>query len=389
MVTPALLNPEVRDFIFNFSGDISALAFKGSPFPEIPVRDLLEQIDSRNRIQKKLPLWFGTKGIIYPPKLNLEQTSSEITAAYKASLISGKTIADITGGFGVDCLYFSEKFEKVYHFEQNSELSEIASHNFKVLKIPNIICTNTNGLKAVRNHFYDVIYADPSRRDDAKRKVFYLEDCEPDIPKNLEILLSSCKQLLVKTSPMLDISIGIQELVYVKEIHVVAIHNEVKELLWIIDKNPTANIQIKTINFDSKEAQGFDFIWNHSATASYSLPQNYLYEPNAAILKSGAFDLVSERFNIPKLHPNTHLYTGENLIEFPGRCFKIVGQIPYRKSEMRKANFKKANISTRNFPESVADLRKKWKIGSGGSIYLFFITNAKGKKEVLVCKKAG
>lgn len=388
---PSLLHAEVQDFIRNYSDEITSLAFRGSPFPEIPVQELMQQIDSRNRIKKKLPTWFTTEGIIYPPKLNLEQTSSEITAIYKASLISGNTLADITGGFGVDAFFFSEKFEMVFHFEWNKELSEIAEHNFKVLGKTTIACNVSDGSKAIQGKQFDVIFADPSRRDSVKGKVYYLRDCFPNIPEELPKLFESAPEILIKTSPMLDLNVGIEELRFVQAIHIVSVRNEVKELLWLLKKEVDSDIEITTINFEKETQQRFDFLWNQEATPTFSEPKNYLYEPNVAILKSGAFDLVSEEFKLDKLHRHTHLYTHEELVDFPGRRFKIIKRIPYQKSEMRKMKISKANVSVRNFPESVAQIRKKWKIGNGGEIYLFFITTEKDnkeKKEVLICEKA-
>ncbi|MCB0455438.1 MAG: class I SAM-dependent methyltransferase, partial [Aequorivita sp.] len=205
---------------------------------------------------------------------------------------------------------------------------------------------------------------------------------------NISEIANQCDQFLLKTSPMLDISVGLGELQNVSEIHIVAIDNEVKELLWLLKKDFSQNLKIKTINFTKSGAETFDFNWNEAATANYSLPQKYLYEPNAAILKSGAFDLVSEKLKLNKLHKNTHLYTSENLIDFPGRSFLIEKIVLYSKSEMRAAlNFKRANISTRNFPETVGVLRKKWRIADGGEVYLFFVTNLEEKKQMLICSK--
>lgn len=387
MFNAALLSSEVQDFIKNFKGDITSLAFSGSPFSEVSTQELMTQISGRNRIEKKLLEWFHTNNIIYPPQLNLEQTSSEQTAEYKASLVSGKTLADITGGFGVDSFYFSEKFEQIFHFETNTELSHLAKHNFRIFGKSNIHCLNTDGLRGIEEKTYDVIYADPSRRDATKGKVFYLKDCEPNIPEVLDSLLSQGSKLMIKTSPMLDLSIGIEELRYVTEIHIVAVKNDVKELIWIVDRTKTEEISIHTINFEGNHKQQFSFTRSKAGSPTYSNPQKFLYEPNAAIFKSGAFNLISEEFRIHKLHSNTHLYTAEELIDFPGRRFRITDYLPYTKSEMRKLRIPKANIAIRNFPESVETLRKKWKIKSGGSIYMFFITNWDGKKEVLVCEK--
>ena len=388
MLNKSLLNKEVQQFIRNFEEDISKLAFAGSPFEKISIQELIQQIEGRKKAEKKLKTWFEIPNIIYPPKLNLEQTSSETTAQYKASLINGKTIADITGGFGVDSFYFAEKFNTVHHFETNETLSEIAQHNFAVFAKKNVHCFSKNGLEAVLNNKYDAVYADPSRRHDSKGKVFFLADCEPNIPENISEILTNCDQFLLKTSPMLDITVGLNELQNVSEIHIVAVNNEVKELLWLLKKEYYGEPVIKTVNFTKSGLETFDFYWNTHVSASYSLPQKYLYEPNAAILKSGAFDLVAEKLKLKKLHKNTHLYTSENLIDFPGRRFVVESTVPYSKKEMRAAiNFKKANIATRNFPESVEALRKKWKIGDGGAVFLFFVTDMDDKKKMLVCSK--
>lgn len=388
MFNKALLNSEVQEFIRNYEGDLSKLAFAGSPFNNVSAQELIQQVESRKKIEKKLPTWFATPKIIFPPKLNLEQTSSEITAKYKASLIHGETIADITGGFGVDSYFFSEKFSTVNHFEIDTVLSKIAAHNFKILNKLNVRCSVEDGLKNVLNNKYDVIYADPSRRHESKGKVFFLNDCLPNIPKNISEILNQCETFLLKTSPMLDITVGINELPHVSEIHIVAVENEVKELLWRLKKINEESLKIKTINFTKSGKEEFSFNWGQTSEATYGLPQKYLYEPNAAILKSGAFDLLSEKLKVDKLHKNTHLYTSEALIDFPGRRFVIEKVVPYSKSEMRSAlNFRKANITIRNFPESVATLRKKWRITEGGNVYLFFETNSEDRKEMLICSK--
>ena len=373
----------------NFNGELSKLAFAGSPFEAVTVQELIQQIESRRRIEKKLPTWYAIQNIVFPPKLNLEQTSSEVTAQYKAGLVSGKNLADITGGFGVDSYFFSKKFDTVHHFEINKELSEIARHNFGVLGCENIVSTNEDGLETVLKQKFEIIYADPSRRHASKGKVFFLKDCHPNIPENIGAILRNCDSFLLKTSPMLDLSVGISELEGVAEIHIISIDNEVKELLWMLRGGISQPISIKTVNFRDSGIESFDFVWGEKGEPQYQLPQKYLYEPNSAILKSGAFDLISERLGVNKLHKNTHLYTNNALIKFPGRSFKIEERVPYTRSEIRMAlNFKKANITTRNFPESVEALRQKWKIADGGNIYLFFVTNSENQKEMIVCSKA-
>jgi len=386
-----ILNTKVQDFInFNLKLDVTKLVLKGSPFDKITIQELATQIEAKNKCNKKLPTWFNTKNIYYPNKLNIEQTSSEITAKYKANLISGKTLIDITGGFGVDAYFFSQKVKSVIHCEINKDLSKIVSHNFTELGVKNIKIFAESGfdyLKKIDTKF-DWIYADPSRRNETKGKVFLLQDCLPNIPENLGLLFNKSDNILLKVSPILDLKSAINELKFVKEIHVVAVKNEVKELLFILDKNYTQKIDIKAINLNKFNTQHFSFNLFKESLATFSKPKKYLYEPNAAILKSGAFNQVSEHFKIDKLHQHSHLYTSDNLIEFPGRVFKITQITTYNKKELAKLiPNKKANITTRNFPETVAQIRKKTKLKEGGNQYLFFTTDLNNKHIVLICAK--
>jgi len=383
-----ILNIEVQNFIKSYNNDVTDLAFSGSPFKDVSTKELIQQIESHKKAEKKLPIWFQSDQIYYPPKLNLEQTSSEITAKYKSAIIKGETIADLTGGFGVDSYEFSKAFESVDHFEQNKSLSEIAAHNFSTLKKTNINCFQGDGIQLIKNSSYDVIYIDPSRRHESKGKVFFLRDCEPNVSKHLDYLLERCNTLMVKTSPMLDITAGLDELKQVSEIHIVAVNNEVKELLWIISESESLPTIIKTINIKKEGTETFNFNLNEKSETKYTLPEAFLYEPNAAILKAGAFQLLSEAYKINKLHQHSHLFTSKELIDFPGRTFKIEQVVPYSKKEIRNAlTFSKANVSIRNFPESVENIRKRWKIKSGGNKYLFFTTNKDNNKVLLVCSK--
>ena len=349
---------------------------------------MIIQIEGNSRSKNKLPIWHDSIDIIFPPKINLEQTSSEITAEYKASLIKGSSLADLTGGFGVDCFFFSENFDTVFYFETNTPLSEIAAHNFKVLGKLNINCKNEDGIKAIEKTSFDTIYIDPSRRNDTKGKVFLFEDCIPNIPKTFDYLMERCNQLMIKTSPMLDISVGLIEINNVFEIHIVSAKNEVKELLWIVKKNYQGDPTIKTANLTNQQSELFDCKFPDVKVSIIKKPQKYLYEPNAAIMKSGAFNQVTSRFSLAKLHQHSHLYTNDVLVDFPGRRFTIEKVLPYSKKEMRNGiTFDKANIATRNFPESVDSLRKKWKIKDGGNKYLFFTTIENHQKTVLICSK--
>ena len=389
-----ILNTVNQEYINkNLDSDTTSLLFKKNETISVEIKKLIEQIEAKKRCQKKLPTWFNSDNIYYPNKLNIEQTSSEITAEYKSSLISGNSIIDLTGGFGVDCYYFAKQFKNVTHCEINEDLSEIVKHNYQQLKIDNIHCLNTDGIAHLKQsqETFDWIYIDPSRRHDSKGKVFFLNDCLPNVPEYLELLFNHSKRILIKTSPLLDFSIGINELKNVKTIHVVAVNNEVKELLWILEKDYDKGINIATINLKSNKTEEFEFPLNKESEAevSYSEPLNYMYEPNSAILKSGAFKSIASQLNVYKLHVNSHLYTYNKLIKFPGRRFKIDKVLPYNKKLLKKEfMYIKANISIRNFPETVNQIRSKFSIKDGGDMYLFFTTNCNNEKIILVCSKA-
>ena len=360
-------------------------------FEGISQKELAEQMEAKKKCQNKLPTWFNTPNIYYPNKLNIEQTSSELTAQYKAQIVDGKSLIDLTGGLGVDSYFFSKKIESVLHCEINPKLSEIACHDFKVLGQKNIKCYAEDGITFLKKskQVFDWIYVDPSRRNDKKGKVFLLEDCLPNLPKHLPLLFEKTQHILVKTSPLLDIKMGIEELVFVKEVHVVAVQNEVKELLFILEKGFKGSIKIKTVDISQKQNSYFDFELEgeQDAQIDFGEPSSYLYEPNAAILKSGGFKSVTQHYDLKKLHRHSHLYTSEKLVEFPGRRFKIEKSLPYSKKSLKSIAILKANITTRNFPMSVAELRKKHKIKDGGIRYLFFTKTNNDTLWVLDCKK--
>ncbi len=369
-----------------------SVLLKNQQFEGISQKELAEQLESRKKCQEKLPTWFQSKGIYYPNKLNIEQTSSEVTALYKSSLVYGKTLLDLTGGLGVDSYFFSKKIEQVTHCEINQDLSEIARHDFKILGQENIECVSEDGvtfLQKTGQHF-DWIYVDPSRRNDKTGKVFLLKDCFPDLTLHLDIILQKTSNVLIKTSPLLDIKQGISELKFVKEVHVLATQNEVKELLFVIEKGYEGDIRIKTANIlqGQKDEFHFNLLEEENAPLELGEPSTYLYEPNAAILKSGGFKIIGNVFQLQKLHPHSHLYTSAKLMDFPGRRFKINDTFPYSKKTLKSFNASKANITTRNFPIAVAELRKKHKISDGGNHYLFFTKNMEGDLMVLACEKA-
>jgi hypothetical protein len=392
MLDLLLLNPEIQAFInANIGTSISKLALQKNPFPEVDWIRILNQIEAKTKAKDKLSIWFLTKNIIYPSKISIEQTSSQKTAQYKASIVSGESLIDLTGGFGVDDYYFAKKIKDVAHCEINSELSTVVKHNFEQLNVSNITCYSGDSLDTLQilNKKWDWIYIDPSRRNDAKGKVFLLKDCLPNVPENLDFYFKNTEAILIKTAPLLDISAGLSELQNVKTIHIVAIDNEVKELLWEIHKSFSGNTTIKTINITKDKSDTFEFILNEESNSStFSLPQKYLYEPNSAIMKSGGFDAVSSFYNLNKLHKHSHLYTSTEIKSFPGRVFEIQKIFSYNKSEMKSfLENTQANITTRNFQDSVESIRKKWKIKDGGNSYCFFTTDENNHKIVLICTK--
>ncbi|AQS92753.1 SAM-dependent methyltransferase [Polaribacter sp. BM10] len=388
----AILRTEVQQFILdNLKADITKLILKGSPFKDITVQELANQIVAKQKSEQKLPTWFTADKIYYPAKLSIEQTSSEITAKYKANLVKGNTIIDITGGFGVDCYYFSENFKAVTHCEIDTDLSAIVNHNYKQLEKKNIATFSGNGLDFLKNTDlnFDCIYIDPSRRNDAKGKVFLLKDCLPNVPENIDFLFSKSSIILIKNSPILDITSAINELKFVKEIHVIAVHNEVKELLFILEKEYNNSIKIITKNIGKQKIENFSFKYKEESISNYSEPLAYLYEPNAAILKSGGFHQITDQLNVFKLQQHSHLYTSENKIDFPGRTFKIEHILNYDKKKIKKILLdNKANITTRNFPKTVTQIRKETKIKDGGNTYLFLTTDYKNNLICIVCSKA-
>ncbi len=388
----SILKSGVQDFIKNnWNTDIVSVLLKKPFFDGVGQKELVEQLEAKKKCRYKLPSWFKTPKIYYPKKLHIEQTSSEATAEYKADLIHGKLLLDITGGLGVDSYFFSKKFDDIIHCEMNENLSEIAAHNFKVLGVKNTSFKIGDGIKFLKNSDlkFDWVFVDPSRRNEVKGKVFLLQDCLPNIPDELDAILRKTKNILVKTAPLLDISQGISELKFVKEIHVVAVKNEVKELLWILERGYQGEVAIKTVNLVKDKKHHFDFILSSEKgiVSELGLPGTYLYEPNAAILKSGGFKSIGKTMGIKKLHEHSHLYTSEELQDFPGRRFRIENVLPYNKKTLQKHGLVKANITTRNFPESVANLRKKLKLKEGGDTYLFFTTDLNAQRIAIKCQK--
>jgi hypothetical protein len=390
-VLSKVLDLKVQQFIKDNTGrPVAQLALQKNPFHDIEWTEVVNQVAAREKAKDKLPTWFAADNIIYPSKISVEQTSSEAAAAYKSGLVSGESLIDLTGGFGIDDYYFSKKVENVTHCEQNLELSAIAGHNFEVLGAKNIQCLpgDSYDILTLLDRKWDWIYIDPSRRNDAKGKVFMLADCLPNVPEQLDTYFKYTNNVLVKTAPLLDITAGLSELHSVKAIHVVAVNNEVKELLWVLEKGYSGPILLCAASITKEHTEIFEATFGTAAEAAYSLPKKYLYEPNSAIMKTGAFDAVSSHYGIDKLHKHTQLYTSDTLIHFPGRRFEIKDVIPYHKAGMKPLEGQKMNVTVRNFPMQVIEIQKKWKIKDGGNTYAFFTTNLNNEKIVLVCAKA-
>lgn len=387
-----ILNTEVQLFLVqNLDADLDRIVLKGSPFEGITGKELAQQIQSRRKCRTKLPLWFSTEGILFPPALNIEQSSSEKAAEYKASLIEGQKIADLSGGLGVDTLFFSRRFEQVWHIEIDQNLHEIARHNLKKLHADRVMCINDEAIAFLEssNEKFDWIYVDPSRRDEHKKKVFRLEDCSPDLVENLDVILSRCDNLLIKLAPFLDISDALKQLKKVEEVQVVAIDNEVKELLFKIGNDVSDEPRISAVNLLKNRIDKITGTSLLDFEIPYGPVKKYLYEPNAAIRKAGLYPALAKQYDLIKIHPNSHLFTSDALINFPGRTFLVEKQMKYSPRKIKKElNLDRAHVTTRNFHDSVALIRKRTGIMEGGDTYLFFTTDYRGKSTVMVCKKA-
>lgn len=387
-----MIDKPTQDFIREHAGaDVRQLALQAARFPEVDMRVAATQIEGRRLASAKLPAWAAVEGIVYPVRLSMEQCSSEVTARYKAGLVGGTHLADLTGGFGIDCSYMSESFTATTYIERNEELCRIASHNFALLqKSVQVIHANSEEALASLPH-QDWIFIDPARRDKAGNKVVSLSDCEPDVCQLESLLLQKATHVMVKCSPMLDTSQAIRELRSVSEVHVVSVNNECKELLLILSGDSAEDIPVHAINFHGNEAQEFSYAAQEESGASCGHTSSlgrYLYEPNSSLMKAGCYRLPAQRFGLSKLHPNTHLYTSDTLVsDFPGRVFQVERVCGFSKKELKALDCKKANLAVRNFPERVDALQKRLKISDGGAIYLFATTLYDESKVLVVCSK--
>ncbi|WP_201977437.1 class I SAM-dependent methyltransferase [Hymenobacter rubidus] len=375
--------------------DPAHLALQARRHPGLPVPELVRQIQARQKARAKLPDWADNPDLVFPPSLSVEQASSARTAAFKATLVAGQRLADLTGGFGADTAAFAGRVAHVDYVERDPKLAAIVGYNLTQLGIGNVTVHPADALaflKSTPQHF-DWLYLDPARRDTAARKIFLLRDCEPDVVKLLPLLLHKADKILLKTSPMLDIEHAVQGLGHVRRLWVVAVDNEVKEVLYELGQEPAVDPERHALNLRRDGSQQ-EFRLNRArearATPRYAEAQQYLYEPNAAVLKAGAFRSIGTAFELLKLHQHSHLYTSDVLrADFPGRIFKVLA-VEKADGAALKAHLgpeARAHVTTRNFPDSVADFRRRTGIREGGEVYLFATTDLRGRLTVLVCEK--
>ncbi|MBB4805612.1 hypothetical protein HNP38_000884 [Chryseobacterium defluvii] len=338
--------------------------------------EIVQQIKGKQVAQKKFP-FLMKEGIIFPPQLNLEQSSSEQTAIYKSGILKGKNFVDLTSGFGIDAYYLSRNFEKTTLVEQNSALLEIVKHNWEVLeKKASFINEKLEDFLDQNKEYFDVIYLDPARRDEHKNKVFLLEDLSPDILEIREKLLSISDQVVIKLSPLIDLKYLVSVLPGIFRIDIVAVKNDVKEVVIFLSNTADHTIVCNCVNLESGEDTfTFQFGEEENARAEYSEPERLIYIPNHSILKSGIFNLISEKFRLKKLHPNTHLYTSSDRADnFPGRIIEM--EVVESKNIKKKDQF---NIISKNHPLKPEEIKKKYSLKDGGENYLIFTQSKKGK----------
>lgn len=391
------ISPETLRFIWEHAdADVRALALQAHKYPDVDMPVAIAQIAGRRRAAGKIPSWAALEGIGYPAHLSLEQCSSERTARYKASLLSGgDRLVDLTGGFGVDCAFLASRFDSATYVERQPELCALAAHNFHVLGLAHIRVVQGDGTDYLRNmEPADVIFADPARRDKHGGRVVSLKDADPDVTCIESLLVAKARRVLLKLSPMLDLSQALRELNRVHEVHIVSVDNECKELLLLLAGDaPPAEIPVRAVNLTAEGEQSLVFTREEEQRCEGCYAPSvgtFLYEPNASLLKGGAYRLLTERYPVAKLHPNSHLYTSEEPVrDFPGRSFRVTGQCGFGKKELREltGGLGKANLSVRNFPASVAELRKRTGLSEGGDTYLFATTLCDGRKTLIRCER--
>lgn len=371
------MNKEFEDFIVqHLHTDLHTLLLKKSPFPEISMAEIVQQIKGRKVAEKKFPFLLK-QGIVFPPNLNLEQTSSQATAEYKAQNLHGTTFLDLTCGFGIDAWFLSKQFDEITLVEQNQELLNLVRNNWEILeRKAEFINEKLEDFLQQNSRKYSLVYLDPARRDEHKNKVFLLEDLSPNLLEIQDDLMKISNEMIIKLSPLIDLKYLLSVLKNIWKIEILAVKNDVKEVLvFIKSQENSEKILCKCVNLETEEPP-FEFYFDEEPFATeYSEPLKYLYLPNNSILKSGAFRLISEQFKVKKLHPNTHFYTSDSYIsDFPGRILEI--EVIDSKQIKKGSQF---NIISKNHPLTPDEIRKKYKLKDGGNGYLIFTQTQKGK----------
>lgn len=389
------IDPELSAYIrAHRDDDVRHLALSDQKRLGDSLNYALNQISGWQKAKEKIPSWSEIDDLVYPPHLSMEQCSSEHTAAYKATLVQGESFVDLTGGFGVDFAFFARNFKQATMVERNAELCEIAMHNLPLLGLPNAKVVNGDGMDHLRQmEPVDVIFIDPARRDQQGRKTVSIADCEPNLLEVLETLHARAKKILIKYSPMLDITLAIKELKCVESVHVVSVENECKELLFLLSEKTAGSPLFHCVNLSKRGETRYTFTMEEERNATIRQAGSlgkYLYEPYSSLLKAGAYKSLCTHFPVEKLAVSSHLYTSDEPInDFPGRAFRVVDTFTLNKKEVKEhlENVKKANIAVRNFPLSANELRNRLKIKEGGDIYLFATTHME-KRLVIMCEKA-
>lgn len=390
------MNEATIQFILTHSDDNPhQLMLHATRYPDVDIAYAVHQIAARQRIRYKLPGFYSNPGIEYPQQLSLEQCSSEQTARHKAELVSGTLLVDLTGGFGVDFYYMAQRMKQGIYVERRPELCNLATKNFKQLGLTNYEVINAAADEIIPDlPHMDWVFIDPHRRDSTGRKMVLISDCEPDLNTLVPLLLEKSNNLLVKLSPMLDLHLALTELPGTVQVDILAVENECKELVFVIQKNTlNKNIAIRCFNYTkNREVQQVEFsgIKDTTDVEYCTEPLDYLYEPNVALLKSGAYNRIAQRYKLMKFHPNTHLYTSSECIyDFPGRVFAVVEvkESSRQTYSYLSERYSSANISVRNFPMSSDELRKKTRLKDGGDLYIFAFKTFDNQNFITVCKK--
>jgi len=394
-----VLSPELKSFIRTHAqDDTDKLLLSASRFPDIDLPFAVDQILARRQIKEKIPSWYAVEDLIYPSRLSAEQCSSEPTALYKQKLLKGKCFCDLTGGLGVDCYYLAQVVQPAVYIERFSAYCEAARHNFHLLNAPQIEIRQADVREIASSLQADTFYIDPARRSKDNKRTFALTDCEPDILQLKPVLLKNTQRLIIKISPMADLERTLRLLPETREIHILSVKNECKELLFLLEASSTEfkpdQVKIYATNLQAtQETPAFIFKpeeEKNSPLITTDSVATYLYEPHAALLKSGAFKLIAHRYRLQKLHRHSHLYTSSHFLpDFPGRRFAVEETYEFSGKLLKQIaqQIPQANLTTRNFPLTVAELRKRSGLKEGGEIYLFATTLANEQKILIKTRK--